>query len=62
MDIYKNKIRTADLLKVNGRVSDVIGLVIVSIGPNVSLGEICFIVNKSGVEVCKSEVVGFKRR
>ncbi len=60
IDFYKDKIRNADLLKVNGRVSDVIGLIIVSTGPNVSLGEICIIVDKKGVEVCKSEVVGFK--
>ncbi len=60
IDYYKRKITSTDLLKVNGRVSDVIGLIIVSIGPNVSLGEICVIVNKSGIEVCKSEVVGFK--
>ncbi len=60
IDYYKTKIRNADLFKVNGRVSDVIGLIIVSIGPNVSLGEICVVVDKSGIEVCKSEVVGFK--
>ncbi len=60
IDYYKSKIINADLLKVNGRVSDVIGLIIVSIGPNVSLGEICIIVDKRGIEVCKSEVVGFK--
>ncbi len=60
IDYYKNRLINADLLKVNGRVSDVIGLIIVSTGPNVSLGEICVIVNKKGIEVCKSEVVGFK--
>lgn len=47
-------------IKVHGKVKDVIGLVIVSNGPNVSLGEICSIVDKSGVEICKAEVVGFK--
>jgi len=35
-------------------------LVIVSSGPNVSLGEICSIVDNDGNEVCKTEVVGFK--
>jgi flagellum-specific ATP synthase len=49
-----------DPIKLNGKVTDVIGLIIVSIGPNVSLGEICTILDKSEREVCKSEVVGFK--
>jgi flagellum-specific ATP synthase len=61
---YINKfgqiIDSAETLKINGRVTDVIGLIIVSVGPNVSLGEICSIVNKKGKEVCKAEVVGFK--
>lgn len=53
-------LKNADLIKLNGKVTDVIGLVIVSIGPNVSLGEVCTIVNKNGQEVCKCEVVGFR--
>lgn len=57
---YKRIITRLDTIKVNGKVTDVIGLVIVSIGPNVSLGEICIIVDKFGAEVCKAEVVGFK--
>ncbi len=57
---YKELIYKADLYKMNGKVSDVVGLVIISTGPNVSLGELCIIVDKSGNEVCKSEVVGFK--
>ena len=57
---YLNRIGNVDLIKLNGKVTDVIGLVIVSVGPNVSLGEVCTIVNKSGQEVCKCEVVGFR--
>ena len=49
-----------EIIKVHGKVQDVIGLVIVSNGPNVALGEICSIVNRNGAEICKSEVVGFK--
>ena len=60
LDRYKSLLLKAELVKVNGRVADVVGLVVISIGPNVSLGEICRIVDKSGIEVCKSEVVGFK--
>lgn len=53
-------ISSCDTIKLNGKVTDVVGLIIVSIGPNVALGEICTIVNKQGKEVCKAEVVGFK--
>ena len=60
IDKYGKIISKTDPIKVNGKVTDVIGLVIVSIGPNVSLGEVCVIVDKKGKEVCKSEVVGFK--
>ena len=60
IDKYLNRIANTDLIKLNGKVTDVIGLVIVSVGPNVSLGEVCTVVNKSGQEVCKCEVVGFR--
>lgn len=57
---YLRVINKAETVKVNGKVNDVIGLVIVSTGPNVSLGEICTIIDNDGREVCKTEVVGFK--
>jgi len=57
---YKNILNTTDLIKVNGKVTDVTGLVIISSGPNVSLDEICMVVDDKGREVCTSEVVGFK--
>jgi len=57
---YDNIISKVDLIKINGKVTDVIGLVIVSIGPNVAIGEICVVVDRNGNEVCKSEVVAFK--
>ncbi len=47
-------------IKVHGKVKDVIGLIIISNGPNVALGEVCSIVDRNGVEICQSEVVGFK--
>ncbi len=50
----------SELIKVNGKVTDVIGQVIISVGPNVSLGEICKIVDNKGLEICRAEVVGFK--
>jgi flagellum-specific ATP synthase len=56
----KSIIENADTIKVNGKVTDVTGLVIVSSGPNVALDEVCRVVDNKGNEVCKSEVVGFK--
>lgn len=56
----KSAIENADLIRVNGKVTDVTGLVIVSTGPNVALDEVCKVVDNKGREVCKSEVVGFK--
>ncbi|MBN1301147.1 MAG: flagellar protein export ATPase FliI [Melioribacteraceae bacterium] len=57
---YDPIIKSAEIFKLNGKVNDVIGLVIVSSGPNVSLGELCRVTDRNGREVCKSEVVGFK--
>ena len=59
-DGYLAKLRNLDLIKVNGRVTQVIGLVIESIGPNSSLGEVCVVKSKGGEDVCLSEVVGFR--
>ena len=56
----KSVLENVDLIKVNGKVTDVTGLVIVSTGPNVALDEVCKVVDNKGNEVCKSEVVGFK--
>lgn len=53
-------INNTETIKLSGKVTDVIGLIIVSIGPNVSLGETCKIIDKDGNLVCRSEVVGFK--
>lgn len=57
---FRGAIDKSDPIRVNGRVIDVVGLVIVSVGPNAVMGEICTILDQSGREVCKSEVVGFK--
>ena len=57
---YTKIVDQAETIKVNGKVTDVIGLVIVSSGPNVALGEICTVIDREGKEVCRSEVVGFK--
>lgn len=53
-------IKNVELIKLNGKVVDVVGLIIVSVGPNVSLGEICEVTDKNGKRICEVEVVGFK--
>lgn len=60
LDSYTSKIKKADLIKVNGRVTQVIGLVIESVGPNCTLGEVCVVKSRDGQDVCSSEVVGFR--
>jgi len=60
LDAIVSQMRNTDLVKVNGRVTQVIGLVIESIGPNCSLGEVCVVKARNGDDVCYSEVVGFR--
>ena len=60
LEKYSKVIDYSEPIRLNGKITDVIGFVIVSIGPNVSLGEICSIIDRSGKVICESEVVGFK--
>jgi flagellum-specific ATP synthase len=46
-------------MRISGRVTHVIGLLIESIGPSVSMGEMCYTYNKFG-DMMPCEVVGFK--
>lgn len=57
---YFTRLHHADLVKVNGRVSQVIGLVIESTGPNCFLGEVCKVKARNGEDLCTAEVVGFR--
>lgn len=57
---YKNFISTHDFIKYSGRVSQVVGLTIESIGPAVNLGEICHIYPLKNQTPIIAEVVGFK--
>lgn len=55
-----NILARTDPYKVNGKVTDVVGLVITSNGPSAVIGEVCKVIDRNGDEVCKAEVVGFK--
>lgn len=58
---FINAIDSCESIKLNGKVVQVIGLVIESQGPNVSLGELCYICSHfPGVEPIPAEVVGFR--
>ncbi|MGB7604246.1 MAG: flagellar protein export ATPase FliI [Lutisporaceae bacterium] len=57
---YKNALSTHDFIKYSGRVSQVVGLTIESIGPAVKLGEICHIYPLKSDTPIIAEVVGFK--
>ena len=57
---YKNALAKNDFIKYTGRVSQVVGLTIESIGPAVNLGELCHIYPLKNDVPIKAEVVGFK--
>ncbi|MBI1756956.1 MAG: FliI/YscN family ATPase [Fimbriimonas ginsengisoli] len=50
---------SAPLVRVYGRVVQVVGLVIESVGPNARIGDLCLILSENG-EAIRSEVVGFR--
>ncbi len=58
---FSRAIEDTESIKMSGKVTQVIGLVIESKGPNVSLGELCYIKSRfPNVEPIPAEVVGFR--
>lgn len=57
---YVEAVYNSDTMKINGRITQVIGLVIESQGPSVNLGELCYIYPRSQGEPIPAEVVGFR--
>ncbi|MFZ5352083.1 MAG: flagellar protein export ATPase FliI [Bacillota bacterium] len=57
---YNNIIENEDFIKYSGRVSQVVGLTIESVGPAANLGEICYIYSLRNDRPIAAEVVGFK--
>ena len=58
---FSRAIEDTESIKMSGKVTQVIGLVIESKGPNVSIGELCHIRSRfPGVEPIPAEVVGFR--
>ncbi|MGZ3497645.1 MAG: flagellar protein export ATPase FliI [Vulcanimicrobiaceae bacterium] len=59
-DRYIGLIESVDLVRQNGKVRQVIGVVIESLGPNMAIGETCQIGYKRTAEPVLAEVVGFR--
>ncbi|HET6895497.1 MAG TPA: flagellar protein export ATPase FliI [Candidatus Baltobacteraceae bacterium] len=59
-DKYIGVIDSVDLVRQNGKVRQVIGVVIESLGPNMAIGETCHIQYKRTAEPVLAEVVGFR--
>ncbi|UUZ85926.1 flagellar protein export ATPase FliI [Paenibacillus sp. P26] len=57
---YIDYLRRLDPVRVNGKVTQVIGLTVESEGPDASIGDVCYIYPFKGAEPLKAEVVGFK--
>ena len=61
LDKFKNAINDCEVIKMSGKVTQVIGLVIECKGPHVSIGELCYVSSRfPGVEPIPAEVVGFR--
>jgi flagellum-specific ATP synthase len=59
-EMYANRIERASTVKQFGEVTQVVGLVIESAGPAVSIGRLCQIENKDDCSRIRAEVVGFR--
>lgn len=57
---YIEHLQPIDPVRVNGKVTQVIGLTVESEGPDASIGEMCYIYPTKGAKPLKAEVVGFR--
>ncbi|SFD68245.1 flagellum-specific ATP synthase [Paenibacillus catalpae] len=57
---YIDQLRHLDPVRVNGKVTQVIGLTVESEGPDASIGDVCLIYSAKGAKPIKAEVVGFR--
>jgi flagellum-specific ATP synthase len=59
-DKYLDALRQIDPIRINGKVTQVIGLTVESEGPDASVGDVCYIYPPKSVKPLKAEVVGFR--
>ncbi|MFE5319602.1 flagellar protein export ATPase FliI [Paenibacillus sp. NPDC056579] len=57
---YLEQLKQIDPIRVNGKVTQVIGLTVESEGPDASIGDVCYIYPLKSNQPLKAEVVGFK--
>lgn len=60
MDKFKEAIKDSNPIRVYGRVTQVIGLTIESLGPDAKIGDVCLVYPFDKNRPVKAEVVGFK--
>ncbi|MBN2482994.1 MAG: flagellar protein export ATPase FliI [Candidatus Omnitrophica bacterium] len=60
LDKYFQVLDSVDPVKLNGKVTKVVGLVVESDGPAVGIGELCFIYPRKRSRPVRAEVVGFR--
>ncbi|ANY69674.1 flagellar protein export ATPase FliI [Paenibacillus algorifonticola] len=57
---YVEHLQAIDPIRVNGKVTQVIGLTVESEGPDASIGDVCYIYPNKAAKPIKAEVVGFR--
>lgn len=57
---YVEHLQTVDPVRINGKVTQVIGLTVESEGPDASIGDVCHIYPAKGAKPLIAEVVGFR--
>ena len=57
---YEQHLRNVDPVRINGKVTQVIGLTVESQGPDASIGDLCYIYPHKSTTPLKAEVVGFR--
>lgn len=60
MEKYLKIVDEIESVKTNGRVKQIIGLIIESSGPQASIGDLCYIADRGGKRQIPAEVVGFR--
>jgi len=59
-DKYLNVISSIETMKITGKITQIVGLVIESQGPSVNLGDLCYICPRNEGATIPAEVVGFR--
>jgi flagellum-specific ATP synthase len=58
---YLNVIDSVETMKISGKITQIVGLVIESQGPSVNLGDLCYISPRNEGKSIPAEVVGFRQ-